>query len=320
MTIKKRWKAFSLGLFIFALPAAHSAGFLHSFVHSAQQFEELLILRGHSVAEAQSLLAARQEAFLALTGERESLSASELLTSLKGLPVEGAQDQQLQRSLLALINQEENQISSRELAQIFNQLNYLSHRYGKRASTVLACGQCVDSNLLSSGIRYGLGSVVGTDAKKLMEQIPTGPKDLKRYLINQMRQANLGDYSKVAVSQVAPEEERSLALFLAMKNSPNPYQRELYQKIMALSGGVDNQVTQLFNPEHTHKLWKIFADDPSEEEVRGWSVLLEEVRQSRAEAESLESAFYGVLENRARSNPALAQKLETLKTKNCYFR
>lgn len=313
--IKKRWQAFGMGLFILTLPVGHAAGFLHSFVHSAQQFEELLILRGHSVAEAQSLLATRQEAFLALTGERESLSASELLASLKGLQVEGAQDQQLQRSLLALMNQDESQISSRELAQIFNQLIYLSHRYGKRASTVLACGQCVDSNLLSSGIRYGLGSVVGTDAKKLMEQIPTSPKDLKRYLINQMRQANLGDYSKVALSQVAPEEERSLALFLAMKNSSNPHQRELYQKIISLSG-----TAELFNPEHSHKLWKIFADDPSEEEVRGWSALLEEVRSNRGAGESLESAFYSVLENKARSNSRLAQKLETLKTKNCYFR
>lgn len=105
-----------------------------------------------------------------------------------------------------------------------------------------------------------------------------------------------------------------------MRNSADEASRELYGQIIKLSTDQKTQKVELFNAKDTHKLWKIFSDDPNSAEKKSWTSLLKEVEQAREDGESLERAFYGVLEKRARSDESLADELEILKEKNCYFR
>lgn len=323
MTLKrmKPWLQ-SLALFsaLSLSTQVYSAGLLHSLVHSSNQLEELLLGKGFTTHQISSLLASRSEVLQALGGETKGLSGGELYRNLAMLKVEGNRDRKIQSSLLKLLSKEDSKVSQKEMSLVFNQMIYLSHRYGRSASAVLVCGQCIDREVARGGIRFALEEIVDPNNKKVLTQIPNRPSDLKRYISNQMKKSALGDYSKVPRSLVSADEERSLALFLAMKNSSQESSRKLFNQIIKLSTDAKTSKVTLFNSQDPHKLWKIFSDDPNDAEVRSWTKLLEQVESSRAQGEGLESAFYSVLERKARGDDTLTRNLEKLKEKNCYFK
>lgn len=309
-----------LAMWLMMSASVQGAGLLHGLSAGAHELEALLLSKGHNAAQVSSLLEARSQALRALVGNSEHLSVREIQRALQSLKVEGSYDTKVLRSLQGLLARDEKEISKKELSLAFNHLIYLSHRYGKEASTVLACSMCVDSGLAESGVRFGLERIVGVETKKMMESIPKSPTALNKFLINKMSESALGDYSKVSSSMIAREEEKSLALFLAMKNSSSAEARALYQSVITLSTDAKTGKVELFNTNDPHKLWKIFSDDPTSEEMKGWSELLARVSSERREGQNVEDAFYGVLETKARGDAALTRKYEILKENNCYFK
>lgn len=323
MTIKRLRPlamAVSLAALIASAPQVRAAGVMHALVHSSSQLEELLVRKGFSSSQANSLVASRAEVLRSLGGEREILSGGVLYQRMAALKVEGNRDAKIQKQMLSLLSRDDSRLSQKELGTLFNQMIYLSNRYGTAASAVLVCSQCVDTQLARAGVNFALGSITHPSNKKALELIPNRPSDLKRYLGQKFKGAGLGDYSRVSSKFVKPEEERSLALFLAMRNSSDEASRDLYAQIIKLSTNRATKKVELFNSNDTHKLWKIFSDDPNSEEKRSWTSLLKEVESQRGEGESLESAFYGVLERRAQRDHSLSDELEILKEKNCYFK
>lgn len=300
--------------------SVQAAGLLHGFSAGAHELEALLLSKGHTAVQASSLLEARSQAFHALIGNSKNVSANEVQRALNTLKVEGTHDRKILRSLQLLLLRDESEISKQDLIEAFNHLIYLSHRYGKEASTVLACSMCVDSGLAESGVRFGLERIVGVEANKMMQVIPKSPAALHKYLANKMAYNGLGDYSKATSSMIVREEEKSLALFLAMKDSSSAEARALYQSVIALSTDSKTGKVELFNENDAHRLWKIFSDDPTVEEMRGWSELLKKVASERREGQTIEEAFYGVLEVKARGDATLTRKYKILKENNCYFR
>ncbi len=320
----KRLRPLAFGLTFMAMVASISqvqaAGVMHALVNSTGELEELLFKKGFNSAQASSLMSSRAEIIRSLGGEGEVLSGGVLYQRLAGLRVEGNRDLATQKAMLKLLASDESKLSQKQLGALFNQMIYLSNRYGSSAGAVLVCSQCVDTELARSGIHFALGTIVEPSNKKVLSLVPNRPSDLKRFLARELKGAGLGDYSKVSSKFVMPQEERSLALFLAMRNSQDQSSRELFSQIIKLSTDKKSGKVNLFNEADSHKLWKVFSDDPNSAEKKSWVALLKEVESNRAEGESVESAFYGVLEKRARSDESLADELEILKEKNCYFR
>lgn len=319
-----RLRPLALGALLAAVmataPQLKAAGIMHAIVQSSTSLEELLLKKGFSASQASSLMASRAEVLRSLGGEGEILSGGVLYQRMAALKVEGNRDSQIQKQMLKLLASDDSKLSQKQMGSLFNQMIYLSNRYGSSAGAVLVCSQCVDTELARSGIHFALGAIVEPSNKKVLSLVPNRPSDLKRYLARELKGAGLGDYSKVSSKFVKPEEERSLALFLAMRNSSDQASRDLYTQIIKLSTDKKSGKANLFNSVDTHKLWKIFSDDPNSAEKKSWVSLLKEVESNRAEGESLESAFYGVLEKRASKDESLADELEVLKEKNCYFR
>lgn len=169
MTIKRLRPlamAVSLAAFIAVAPGVHAAGVMHALVHSSSQLEELLLRKGFNSTQASSLIASRAEVLRSLAGEGEILSGGVLYQRLATLKVEGYRDAKIQRQMLSALASDDSKLNQQQLGSLFNQMIYLSNRYGTSASAVMVCSQCVDTELARSGVHFALGSIVGPVIRK----------------------------------------------------------------------------------------------------------------------------------------------------------
>jgi hypothetical protein len=134
-----------------------------------------------------------------------------------------------------------------------------------------------------------------------------------------MKRNGMGDYNKVAPGMVAPEEEKSLALFLELADKGTPEQKALIGSIKKLS--TRNGQTNIVDAKNPHKFWKVLADDMSSEELSGWTKTLSDVGDRAAkDGVTAEEAFYRTLKDKAEGNEYLTKQYETLKSKRCFFK
>ena len=105
----------------------------------------------------------------------------------------------------------------RTFSNAINNIIYLANRHGR--SVIITCADCVNTNLANAGFKFTVETIKNSSASKLLNDvIPRNPAQLNTFISGRMKRLGMGDYSKVTPDLVAPEDEKSLALFLGLRN------------------------------------------------------------------------------------------------------
>ncbi|MBC7714838.1 MAG: hypothetical protein H7177_15940 [Rhizobacter sp.] len=270
-------------------------------------------IKGNDAKQVQSYVASS----LMALGNKSSLSREELYKVLSALPVTG-HDADVRKGLQMILDTDADKIQKKDVVNAINNIIYLANRHGK--SVIIACAECVNESLAKEGFKFTVETVKNASATKLLnEVIPKNPAQLNTFISGRMKRLGMGDYSKVTPDMVAPEDEKSLALFLGLAESGSADQKALVASIKKLS--TKNGKTNIIDPKNPHKFWKVLADDMSPQDMAGWTKTLDEV-SARAEKDGVtsEEAFYRTLKDKAQGNDYLTKQYETLKAKRCFFK
>lgn len=283
---------------------------------------EILGKRGIKGAPAKKVSEYVGQSILSISFSNKKPSVQQLkkiIKSIAGSEVDNA----YKKELLALLDKPAEKVSKEDLVTVVNNLIYLSNRFGKRGSTVLACADCVSETLSRHGFKFTLEVLSDSSSKRVLTQVlPREPKQLTNYISKEMSKGGLGDYSRTAARTklVSPEEERALGLFLGLRKFGNKKQKELAEAIVSVSKDSGGETT-LLTRDNPHKLWKLFSEDMSDDVMDSWTKMLKEVGEKTDGSEgSSKKAFYDYLERVAGDDPVLREQLASLKRKNCFFK
>lgn len=271
-------------------------------------------IKGNDAKQVQSYVASSLNA---LGTKGASMSKKELLDALSKLPVTG-QDANVRKGLQMLLDMPADQVKKQDVVNAINNIIYLANRHGK--SVIITCAECVNENLAKNGFKFTVETVKNASAAKVLNDVlPKDPAQLNSFISSRMKRTGMGDYSKVTPDLVAPEDEKSLALFLGLAESGTAEQKALINSIKKLS--TKNGKTNIIDPKNPHKFWKVLADDMSAQDMAGWTKTLDEVaNRASKDGVSAEEAFYRTLKDKSQGNEYLTKQYETLKAKRCFFK
>lgn len=271
-------------------------------------------IKGNDAKQVQSYVAS---SLAALSSKGSTLSKQELVDVLSKLPVTG-QDANVRKGLQMLLDTPADKIQKKDVVNAINNIIYLANRHGK--SVIITCAECVNENLARDGFKFTVEAVKNANASKLLNDvIPKNPAQLNTFISSRMKRLGMGDYSKVTPDVVAPEDEKSLALFLGLAESGSAEQKALINSIKKLS--TKNGKVNIIDSKNPHKFWKVLADDMSAQDMAGWTRTLDEVAaRAQKDGVTAEEAFYRTLKDKAQGNEYLTKQYETLKAKRCFFR
>ena len=283
---------------------------------------EILGKRGIKGAPAKKVSEYVSQSILSISYSSKKPAAGDLRKIIKGIT--GSEvDNAYKRELVELLEKPADKVTKDDLVTAVNNLIYLSNRFGKRGSTVLACAECVSEALSRHGFKFTLEVLNDKSSKRVLTQVlPREPRQLTTFISSEMSKSGLGDYSRSAArtNLVSPEEERALGLFLGLRKYGNKKQKELADAIVSVSKDGAGE-TSLLSRENPHKLWKLFSEDMSDDVMDSWTKMLKEVGEKSDGAEgSSKKAFYNYLERVAGDDPVLREQLSALKRKNCFFK
>lgn len=250
-------------------------------------------------------------------GAGKNISQKELSDILSKMPVTG-QDASIRKELQLLLDKSSGDLKKDDVVKAINNIIYLANRHGK--SVIITCAECVSDNLSKSGFKFTVENIKNAGSIKLLNDvIPNNPKDLQVFISARVKRLGLGDYSKVTPEMVSPEEEKTLALFLASYESGNAEFKSFAQSVKRLStkGGKTN----LFDASNPNKLWKLVTTDLSSQEIQKISTVLGEVDEvASKEKLKVEDAFNRVLRKKSETSSELLEKYKQIKNRRCFFK
>ena len=170
---------------------------------------ELLSNKGIRGATANRLKNSALNSLRNLNTSGKVPTSYELKSILRKINVSGdSVDASKKANITRILNKPHSKITDKEITDLFNDLIFLSHRYGYSKTTALACSQCVSNALFTRGFKYTLEVLENKNTIKIMDNhIPKSPAKMKRYIAKEMTNAKLGNFSKGTISQVGKEEE-----------------------------------------------------------------------------------------------------------------
>lgn len=295
-----------------------SAVKLADFLVSSSGITEILAKHGIKGNDAKQVQSYIESSIKALNNSKSAnISKTDFLNLVGKLPVTG-QDANLRKTLQVLLDTPSDKIKKADVVEAINNLIYLANRHGK--SVIITCAECVNEKLARDGFKFTVETITNASSAKLLNDvIPKNPQQLNTFIASRMRRLGMGDYSRVTPKLVAPEDEKSLALFLGLAESGTPDQKKLIEAIKKVS--MTNGKVNIINAQNPHKLWKILADDMSTQDISGWTRTLEQVQKRQiTDKVSTEEAFYRTLKAKANGDQNLTKQLETIKAKRCFFR
>ena len=251
------------------------AGRVEGYVHRS------LDSLGESILPASTIFRLLQREFE--RGKRDL--AIHYLRSLKVTPA----DEMYRSRLVSLLDRDVATFSWQDWVDAVDGLVYLGGRYGASdRSSLLACSICVDTSLHQHGYKFALKDVRNLRVQKVLEHtVPTSHQEIDRHILDWIRVLGLGHFHASARILVAPEERRSLAVFLAMafESSPaNLKERELIDAIVEVSRRPDGRV-RLVDAKNFHRLWTLLGgqdaiieggDTSGNALVESWTMVLAE--------------------------------------------
>lgn len=306
-------------VFLLSINVAFASGAkLVDFIFNNVEFGKILTKNGILLDDSKQVQSYVASSLNALGIKPGSDSKRQLLQALEMAPATSKADQDRIRGLKGMLDMPVDQVSDKQLVATVNSLIYIANRYGK--SVIITCAECVNPTLAKKGFEFSVETIQNaTSAGLLKSVIPSNPKDLNNFISSRMKKLGMGDYSKVTPDMVAPQDEKTLALFLALAENGSADQKSLVASIKKLSttGGKANVI----NPKNPHKFWKIVADDMSPKDTAAWISTMDEVAAKAAKEKlSIQDAFYKTLKDKAGSDPYLTKQYETLKAKGCFFK
>lgn len=295
-----------------------SAVKLVDFLVSSSGVTEILAKHGIKGSDAKQVQGYLEASMKALSNSKSStLTNKELIDIISKLPATG-KDADARRALQLLLDKPANQIKKSDVVEAINNIIYLANRHGK--SVIITCAECVNEKLAKDGFKFTVEAITNASAAKLLNDvIPKNPAQLNTFISARMKRLGMGDYSKVTPALVAPEDEKSLALFLGLAEAGTAEQKRLIAAIKKVS--TTNGKVNIIDPRNPHKLWKILADDMSAQDLAGWTRTLDTVSTRQAKDKvTAEEAFYRTLKDKAAGDQHLTKQYETIKAKRCFFR
>jgi hypothetical protein len=305
-------------VFIFSIGVALASGTtkMIDFMVNGPGMLETLSKYGIRNSDAKIVEGYLSSSFVAL-GSKKSVTKSELKGLINKLPVTG-QDSKIRKELELLLDKNEGDLKKEDIVTAVNHIIYLANRHGK--SGIITCAECVNDNLAKDGFKFTVEKFRSSTPKKILNDlIPNNPADLQNFISSRMRRFGLGDYSKVTPDVIAPEEEKSFALFLGLMENGDSHFKKLAESIKKIS--TKNGNANLIDPSHPNKFWKVAIHDMSPEEMEAWTRTLDEVSlRSEKENVSPEHAFYKTLKEKAEGSESLMRKYKAIKSKRCFFK
>ncbi len=280
---------------------------------------ELLSGKGIRGSGAHQLKYSALNSLKNLNPSGEVPDAEQLKIILQNLDTSGKGDLAKKRKINKILKMPHHKITNNELRDLFNDLIFLSDRYGHFQATALACSQCVSNSLYSRGFKYTLELLDDSSSIKIMKHhLPKSPKRMKKYIAREMSKAKLGNFSRASVGQVGREEEKALGLFLAMAKHGSSKKKAFANAVKEISRDPSGKI-KLIDPENPHKLWKIFSSKLTDKQLDSWTDILKETVSKSKGMQSKKAAFYSVLEAKASGHAGMKKRIEVLKKNKCYF-
>ncbi|MCF8059977.1 MAG: hypothetical protein K9K67_11820 [Bacteriovoracaceae bacterium] len=284
---------------------------------------ELLTKNGIEGAAAAQVKSYVKNSILSLSVGSNMPSGEALLTIIKGLENTPA-DRRVKANLLKVLDKNADELKKADIVDAVNDLIFLANRHGVRGSLVLACSECVNNALFSHGFRFTLEEVTQSSVRQLLESnvIPREPRALSQFISNKMTRLGMGSFNRASADLVAPEEEKALAIFLALADKGSPAtaaQREFIDSVVAVSTVPGGEV-KLLNPENPHKFWKLFDDSENTDNVlAGYATILKETAEEAKTSVNKKEAFYDVLQRSAGDSEEATLSVNAIRMKNCFF-
>lgn len=321
------FKVFIIALYtitqVWASPGAQGVKLI-DFLVSDSGVLEILGRRGIQGAPANSVQSYVKNSIKAFSPATDDLSKSELRRIISELNVSG-DDLRIRNELEKLLEKSTNDLAKEDVVTAINNLIYLANRHGLRGSVVLACSECVSDTLSRNGFRFTFATIKNQRVAEIVSSVlPRKPRQVSNFIDQRMKRLNLGSYKNVPKEIVAPEEERSLGVFLALAESGDQVHKDLVEAVLEVSKRPNGKVN-LLDRQNPHKLWKLFDPDQNGEtlsvaEMQNWTRLLKEVAEEGKSEVSKEEAFYRVLTREAGDDPVLIEYKNMLRSKNCFFK
>jgi hypothetical protein len=319
-------KKFSVILFSLLLTLniyGAGAGKLLDLLLNESGLVELLTKNGIEGAAAVQVRTYVKNSILSLSVGNEMPTGDALLNIIKGLENTTA-DRRVKASLLKVLNKNSEELKKSDIVEAVNNLIFLANRHGVRGSLVLACSECVNNALFSHGFRFTLEEVTQSSVRQLLESniIPREPRALSQFLSNKMSRLGFGSFNRASADLVAPEEEKALAIFLALADKGSPAttaQRDFINSVVSMSTNPSGEV-KLLDPENPHKFWKLFDDSENTDNVlAGYATILKETAEEAKTKVNKKEAFYDVLQRNAGDSPEATERVNSIRIKNCFF-
>ncbi len=231
-------------------------------------------------------------------------------------------DSALVKNLDNLLQMDVDKMTQKDMVDAINHLFYVAEYYGKKGAYLMHCTSCTDLGLEQLGVKYLLRAPKkGTTAYKLMDRIPTSPKRINGYLIDNFKKLKFGDFTKESAGKVSIGEKKALALFIGTLEEGTPKEKELAKKILKFNSADGGKIDLLGQ----NKMWKIFESlsDPDlvpQERVGlidDFSRMLDDVISSSEGRLNRKEFLQKKLEQSAREK-GLLQEFETFKKLNCW--
>lgn len=286
---------------------------------------ELLVKNGIEEAAAANVKTYVKNSILSLTVGNEMPTGEALVQVIKGLDSSTSADRRIKASLLSVMQKDADELSKNDVVEAVNNLIFLANRHGVRGSLVIACSQCVGSALAPHGFKFTFEEVTRSSVRQLLESnvIPREPRALSQFISNKMSRLNLGSFSRSSADLVAPEEEKALAIFLALADKGSPAtqaQREFIDSVIEFSKTPGGDV-KLLNPDNPHKFWTLFDNSKYTDNVlAGYASILKETAEESKGTVNRQKAFYDVVQRNAGDTAEATERVNALRLKNCFFK
>lgn len=273
-------------------------------------------LRGNSANQVENVVKLALEN---LAG-KENPTQREVLSALRS--VSGSEDLEAKQSLLRIFRKNEADLTKGDFVEAVNNLVYLAGRYGLDNSLALACSACVSDSLSKSGFKFSYREIADKRINYILSNvIPKDSRKLSGYIKDQLGRNALSSNSNKSALKLSSVDEVNFALFLSIPNHGTSAQKDLFQAIKKISTRPDGSV-EILDDSNPHRLWSLFSNDLNEEELSGWSRLLDSVAEeaNKNGDVSKKDAFYRYFKKKADADPSLADRYEILRSKNCFFK
>jgi hypothetical protein len=285
---------------------------------------EILGQRGMRGEVAKTVQSYVQNSFKAFNPAMDDINKTQLRQIISDLDVSG-DDLRIKNELEQLLEKSTENLSKDDVVTAINNLIFLANRHGLGGTAFIGCSDCVSGALSLHGYKFTFAVVKNQRIADVVSTVlPRKPRDVSNFIDQRMKKMELGSFRNIPKEIVAPEEERSLAVFLTLAESGDQVHRDLIDAITQVSKRPDGKVN-LLDKRNPHQLWKLFTPDENGEtlsvaEMQNWTRILKEVAEEGKSDISKKEAFYTVLEREASNDPVSLEYINLMRSKGCYFK